>query len=241
MVALFDLGYIGFPYTWNNRRASSANVQERLDRGFANPPWKLAFSDATITHLQALNSDHRPLLFQIRLAQPSLPKPFRFESMWITHPGTGAIINYAWHRSSSFPSRLKNTKVALKDWNKYSFGRVYDKIRVLKDLILSLQSKPQDSEVIVLEDRLQLELHEIFKREELLWRDKAKTRWIEEGDANTHFSTCQQQFIGGTILSNACLAHTTCGYVIGKPLARSLKTIFDSYLNRPNRPSLLDS
>lgn len=51
---LIDLGFIGPPFTWNNRRASGANVQERLDKGFANPSWKLAYPEATITHLSAL-------------------------------------------------------------------------------------------------------------------------------------------------------------------------------------------
>lgn len=37
------------------------------------------------------------------------------------------------------------------------------------------------------EELLQHELNEFLKREELLWRDKAKARWIKEGDANTHF------------------------------------------------------
>lgn len=32
-----------------------------------------------------------------------------------------------------------------------------------------------------------MELNEVLKREEILWRDKAKSRWIEEGDANTRF------------------------------------------------------
>lgn len=34
---------------------------------------------------------------------------------------------------------------------------------------------------------LQLEMNELLKREEILWRDKVKSRWIAEGDANTRF------------------------------------------------------
>lgn len=30
-------------------------------------------------------------------------------------------------------------------------------------------------------------MDELLRREEILWRDKAKERWMEEGDANTHF------------------------------------------------------
>lgn len=34
---------------------------------------------------------------------------------------------------------------------------------------------------------LQNELDELLKREEPLLRDKAKSKWLQEGDANTHF------------------------------------------------------
>lgn len=184
---LIDLGFIGFPFTWSNKRAGSALVQERLDRGFANPSWKLAYPEATITHIQAFRSDHRPLLFQLYSSQPSMPKPFRFESMWVTHPGTGSIIQTAWHKSSSFLARFKNTKLALKVWNRKTFGLVQDRIRQLKDLLLDLQSQPSTVRTSEAETTLQFELNEYLKREELLWRDKAKSRWIEAGDANTRF------------------------------------------------------
>lgn len=184
---LIDLGFIGFPFTWSNKRVGSALVQERLDRGFANSSWKLTYPEASITHLQAFRSDHRPLLFQLYSSQPSLAKPFRFESMWVTHLGTGTIIQTAWHKSSSFMARFINTKRALKDWNKKSFGMVQVRIRQLKDLLTDLQSQPHAIRNSEAEATIQHELNEYLKREELLWRDKAKSRWIAEGDANTRF------------------------------------------------------
>lgn len=38
-----------------------------------------------------------------------------------------------------------------------------------------------------LEGAAQLELDEIWSREHLLWKAKAKAKWIAEGDANTRF------------------------------------------------------
>lgn len=35
---LIDMGFTGHPYTWSKRRRGKANIQERLDRGFANTP-----------------------------------------------------------------------------------------------------------------------------------------------------------------------------------------------------------
>lgn len=101
---LIDVGFVGNLYTWTNRRKGSANIQERLDRGFSNVQWKIRFQEATLIHLQEIHSDHRPLLIHMEIAGPSQPKSFKFEAMWTTYPATGFVINEAWNRSTSFLS-----------------------------------------------------------------------------------------------------------------------------------------
>lgn len=49
--ALIDICFIDSPYTWNNRRRGTANVQECIDIGFVNFSRRLHFQLATITHL----------------------------------------------------------------------------------------------------------------------------------------------------------------------------------------------
>lgn len=69
------------------------NIQERLDRGIANEEWSVLFPEAKITHLVALQLDHRPLLLHLEPQIFALPKPFK--SMWIGHPDTAIIIEEA--------------------------------------------------------------------------------------------------------------------------------------------------
>lgn len=120
---LIDLGFIGHAITWNNKRGGMANIQERLDRGIANVEWKFLFPEAIIIHLPTFNSDHRPILLQTNPQMHHSPKNFKFESMWINHVDIGLIIEEAWHRHPPFLSKLKDTKLALKEWNKV-FGNV---------------------------------------------------------------------------------------------------------------------
>lgn len=94
-LGLIDIGFIGYPFMWNNNRASQANVQIRLDKGTDDSTWRLLFPKATIFHLTALGSDHRPILLETILSLSSHPKPFRFEYMWSREPSFVDVIHKA--------------------------------------------------------------------------------------------------------------------------------------------------
>lgn len=140
---LIDLGFKGYAYTWTNRRMGNTNIQERLDRGFANSPWRILFPEATVTHLSALQSDHRPILLHTSPPSTSKPKPFRFEAMWVDHPDSAHLISNAWTTGHRFLSKLKSTKLSLKAWNQHVFGHLQTNIRELRSYIDHLQSLPQ--------------------------------------------------------------------------------------------------
>lgn len=113
--------------------------------------------------------------------------------MWIRDATIGLVISYAWHsfyvppNLSQFMSELKSTKVALKKWNIHHFKNVPGRIKELKHIIETCQSSSQSNFIMEQEASACKELDETLVRERLLWKSKAKARWLEEGNANTHF------------------------------------------------------
>lgn len=59
----------------------------------------------------------------------------------------------------------------------------------IKRLIGKIESLSGEQTSITLNKKKELQNHldEVLKCEQILWWQKAKTRWLEEGDANTYF------------------------------------------------------
>ena len=83
---LVDLGFIGYKFTWNNRRLGAANTKERLDRAVANEVWRSKFPGTIVTHIISYASDHLPLILQNHVPPKSIYKGrrgFKFEEAWL--------------------------------------------------------------------------------------------------------------------------------------------------------------
>lgn len=166
-IGFIDVGFRGYRYTWNNKRVGQTNIQERLDMAFANGLWRTSYPTATVYHLIAFNSDHRLVTIDIAHLVQTRPRLFQYEAMWIRDPSAGLLIEHVWNKGteltslSHLMSKIKGTKVALMEWNTKVFGHLQSRIRVLKEDIDLLQSSPQTSRNISLEQQAQTTLDEL--------------------------------------------------------------------------------
>lgn len=113
--------------------------------------------------------------------------------MWTRDPSIGLIISEAWQKGRHNPNleqlmtKLKYTKLALKHWNRVHFGHVQTRIKEYKQQLEYIQSLPPTSSNLEREEIVGKELDETLLRECILWKTKAKSKWLAEGDANTRF------------------------------------------------------
>lgn len=63
---LCDLGFTGPKFTWSNRHTDNSFTQERLDRALGDREWCLLFPGAVVSVLEAICSDHNPILISLK-------------------------------------------------------------------------------------------------------------------------------------------------------------------------------
>ncbi|OMP01255.1 reverse transcriptase [Corchorus capsularis] len=139
---LIDLGFKGPSFTWCNKRNGVARIQKRLDRVFSNAEWRLLFPEAEVRHLPRLHSDHCPVLLQ---CDPGFPlnnsnRPFRFQAMWLMVDGFYDLIGKFWaHSHGDIEDKLANVAELLREWNKESFGNIFERKKELRARICGVQ------------------------------------------------------------------------------------------------------
>ncbi|XP_019166800.1 PREDICTED: uncharacterized protein LOC109162584 [Ipomoea nil] len=193
--ALIDLDVIGNLYTWHGVRTTGP-VWKRLDRFLINTVWRDSFSDIRICALARTTSDHAPLLLHGANSSLSALKQFRFQNMWLTHPDFMEIVRNSWEQSAdgggmrALSYKLKRLKMALKDWNKHSFGNIFGRIKTLESEVALAECRhannPSGESRTALQAK-QADLMLALKQEESFWKQKARVKWVKEGDANTRY------------------------------------------------------
>lgn len=99
-----DLGYIGLPYTWDNRQQDERNIKVRLDRAFANEAFADLYRDIRVWHMQTTKSDHCCLIIECNCGKRRRRrerKNFWYENMWRRDPSYLKLIGDSWGEASS--------------------------------------------------------------------------------------------------------------------------------------------
>jgi hypothetical protein len=190
---LIDLSYKENSFTWTNRRMRKANIKERLDRAVANVEWKCLFPKSSVKHLPMLSFDHAPLVVNSQDDLFNGLKYFRFEEAWTRDESSSKVVQEAWVDNSrctpqySVMNIIKNVRVKLNWWNKHVFGSTQRRIAVIKEEIEKVQAQDTSEENDEKEKQLQWEYNKCLRREESLWRQKSRVRWLSTSDLNTEF------------------------------------------------------
>ncbi|XP_073139140.1 uncharacterized protein [Henckelia pumila] len=186
--ALVDAGFEGSSFTWTNR-----TIWKRLDRVFVSVDWGDHFHSIRVGHLSRTVSDHCPLLVSAPVFARG-PSSFRFQSMWVRHPGFLQTVRLNWNTPCSLQgmpklfAKLKRLKGHLKWWNRDVFGNIFDRIVEAEKSVrlaeAACEANPSEHCWTLL-SRCNEDLARITAMEADFWKQKAACKWLEDGEHNT--------------------------------------------------------
>ncbi|KAF5458524.1 hypothetical protein F2P56_022547 [Juglans regia] len=183
--------------SWCNGHEGSSRSWARLYRALVNINFSNTFGLTFMEYLTRKSSDHCPMMVHLSLPRSSYgPSPFHFQNMWCLHESFSKFVEDVWvqpecsHGLLRLAAKLKKLKVALKMGNRNSFGKVDLTIKALEEKMEFLDFQLQEMREPKVEAELlltKMELVEWEAREESRWPQKAKRKWLQEGEQNSGF------------------------------------------------------
>ncbi|XP_020693381.1 uncharacterized protein LOC110107449 [Dendrobium catenatum] len=196
---LDDLGFSGPKFTWSNNKDGNSRIWVRLDRFLMNSERLGLAPFATVRHLNRLVSDHCPMVFDLGGTGAAASFQWmRFEDVWMSYPASWRVVANAWSKLNfGYPADVVNrqcrrTLKALVFWSKHRIRDLGEQKNSLERRIAALQQLDCSDEGLNSEQEEELcrvvgEFHAILSRMATWWGQHENVRWIEEGDANSHF------------------------------------------------------
>jgi hypothetical protein len=191
---LHDLGFVGRPWTFDNKQAGDRNVRVRLDRAVASPSWAQWFPAATLKHIATSRSDHCPILLCTDQANNSDHGRhiFHYEIMWEREETLPEEIEKAWNAGApiqhlgDIASTLGRAKVPLRSWSQKKFGVVTRESKCIRQRVEEIESQSSIADQCEI-NTLRHRMDELLYREETMWLQCLRIAWLKDGDRNTKY------------------------------------------------------
>ncbi|KAH7834427.1 hypothetical protein Vadar_015903 [Vaccinium darrowii] len=188
---LIDIGFVGYPFTWNNKRGGRANIRMRLDRALVNPRWRSDFPLGSLHHLPSGGSDHCPILLRFGAARARGPSRFIFYSRWTSKEACGNIVRTCWakkfvgSRWYCILQKLRLCRRKLRHWRANQQLNSQSRMKELQDQLV--QEFEKDEFDASQYRRIEEGMRQATGAEEEYWRNKSRVSWLRLGDKNTAF------------------------------------------------------
>ncbi|XP_074298573.1 uncharacterized protein LOC141629480 [Silene latifolia] len=190
---LMDIPFKGPKFTWCNNRKGNKRVYERIDKALASKDWFTFYPNTGIKHYPIQISDHAPIELNLDLTRNLNMKPYKLEAWALEYKECVEVIENAWKISVrgspafTFLGKLKHTRQMVKKWSldkRKGWNEKWEDFD--KRLELGMEkaiTEGNDEEYTIVNE----EVREFAKAAALYWKQRAKVRWLTDGDGCTKF------------------------------------------------------
>ncbi|GAU21022.1 hypothetical protein TSUD_132340 [Trifolium subterraneum] len=192
--SLVDLPLCGRKFTWCKGDGLSMS---RIDRFLLTEEWFLSLSNCLQAALPRTLSDHCPISLYIDSHNWG-PRPIRLFKCWSEVPGYYDFVREKWKSFnvsgwSGFvlKEKLKQIKLALRDWHLNHTANIATKIQGTKLRMEELDLLAENRELDAMEEAeirsLSVNLISFSKLQASMQWQKSRVNWLREGDANSKY------------------------------------------------------
>ncbi|GKV32708.1 hypothetical protein SLEP1_g41295 [Rubroshorea leprosula] len=191
---LVDIRLANRRFTWYRSDGSSMS---RLDRVLMTEEMFNMGGEWVQHGLRRTISDHCAIIIKTKITDWG-PKPFRVLDAWQQHLEFKNVVEDKWKELQvegfagyRCKQKLKMLKEFLKGWNCEVFGDMEAQFNNAAKKVEHVDMKNEEGvlEDFELEERQEgfQEMWAVMRKREAIWRQKARSNWVQLGDANTRF------------------------------------------------------
>ena len=184
--------WVGSKFTWVRPNGSA---RSKLDRFLVSADWLTKWPGTTQFTLERNFSDHCPLLLRSKNSDWG-PKPFRIMDCWLSDASFKKAVTESWTSNQIsgwggyvLKQKIKALKNSLRAWNRDHFGDTFKRFKKIEEELNKLEESTSDRHLSLQEVGMRKQLKEDLwvaaQSHESLLRQKARARWIKEGDCNS--------------------------------------------------------
>ncbi|KAJ9541666.1 hypothetical protein OSB04_028172 [Centaurea solstitialis] len=195
-VEVVDLSYTGIQYTWIQKPKGGDGLHRKLDRIMGNVEFMASFEGSRASFNPAGISDHAIGLLHIAAIKRNKVKGFKFDNFIADHDEFLHTVSIEWgkpvfgsfmHKLLTHLKRLKQPLRRLRG----RFGDISRKVSVLKNELDAIQLAcdldPSNPELLQDLAHLLVAYEQALLDENTFLKQRAKVKWLNDGDANTKF------------------------------------------------------
>lgn len=188
---LSDMSFLGYPFTWSNRRKGMNLIKMRLDRFVVSGNWSREWPKARVHHLTSLGSDHRMIVLQLAGIGRKFQHRFIYNKEWTSNKECKQAMEGAWAENvqgrSGFvvAEKIRKTRLVILEWRRKAAVNSGQEMKRLETEVQAEQNRldPNYEKIYQMEQQLK----KAVVAEEAYWRAKSRVQRLGQGDRNTKF------------------------------------------------------